>query len=88
MGEILCVFPEVYCLDDFTATNTSELLTACKDFQLLWEAVSSASTQPYSLVPKASGFIRALWILPRTFLNTRDYATDMNFFQVMLQGTG
>ncbi|HPU35687.1 MAG TPA: hypothetical protein PL078_05845 [Bacillota bacterium] len=87
MGEILCVFPEVYCLDDFTAANTSELIDGLQRiFNYFGEAGVFSFNATLFFGSEGQRFYSAHFrIVPRTFLNTRDYATDMNFFQVMLQ---
>ena len=87
LGEILCVFPGVYCIDDFTAANVSELIAG---LQKVFSYFSKAGIYSFnaSLFFGSVGrrfFPAHFRIVPRTFLNTRDYATDQNFFQVLLQ---
>jgi UDPglucose--hexose-1-phosphate uridylyltransferase len=87
MGEILCVFPRVYCLDDLTAANISELIAGLQRiFNYFGQAGIYSFNATLFFGPEGQRFFPAHFrIVPRTFLNTRDYATDMNFFQVMLQ---
>ena len=86
-GEILCVFPRVYCLDDLTAANISELIAGLQRiFNYFGQAGIYSFNATLFFGPEGQRFFPAHFrIVPRTFLNTRDYATDMNFFQVMLQ---
>lgn len=87
LGEILCILPGVYCLEDFTGANIEELAEGLQRvFSYFGQAGVFSFNATLFLGPGGQRFFPVhLRILPRTFLNIRDHATDMNFFQVMLQ---
>jgi UDPglucose--hexose-1-phosphate uridylyltransferase len=87
LGEILCVFPGVYSIDDFTTANVRELVDG---LQKVFSYFGKAGIYSFnaSLLFGSVGqrfFSVHFRIVPRTFLNIRDYAPDMNFFQVVLE---
>ncbi len=86
LGDLLCVFPDVFSIDEFTGTHIDNLVSGLLNAFRYYE-----STGIYSF--NASLFFGPLGqkyfpchfrITPRTFLNTRDFAPDMNFFQTVL----
>lgn len=87
LGEIICVFPGVYCIDDFTGANISELVSG---IQKIFSYYSKKGIYSFNASlffgPEGQRFFPVHFrIVPRTFLNTRDYAPDLNFFQTVMQ---
>jgi galactose-1-phosphate uridylyltransferase len=86
LGEIMCVFPDVFDVNQFTEKNVKDLVAG-----LLKVFKYYASTDIYSFNaslffgPEAQrSFACHFRIAARTFLNMRDYAPDLNFFQALL----
>lgn len=87
LGEIICVFPRVFCLDDFKDSDTRDLIQGLQKLFSYFRDNNIFSFNA-SLFWGAVGqnfFPAHLRIIPRTFLNTRDYAPDSNFFQLLLR---
>ncbi|OPX88519.1 MAG: hypothetical protein A4E53_01948 [Pelotomaculum sp. PtaB.Bin104] len=87
LGEIVGVFPGVYCIDDFSEANVSELVSGLqKIFSYFSHKVIFSFNASLFFGPGGQQFFPAHFrIVPRTFLNTRDFAPDLNFFQAVLQ---
>ena len=87
LGEITGVFPGVFSIDDFTASQITDLVHGLqKVFRYFRDNnIYSFNVSIFWGAEGQSFFPAHLRIVPRTFLNTRDYAPDMNFFQVSLQ---
>jgi len=87
LGEIICVFPGVYCINDFTDAQVRHLVSGIRKIFRYYKNNGIYSFNA-SLFWGAEGqkfFPAHFRIVPRTFLNTRDYAPDLNFFQAVLQ---
>lgn len=87
LGEIMCIFPRVFSIDDFTDSEISDLI---QGLQIIFRYFQDNNIYSFnaSLFWGAEGqsfFPAHLRIIPRTFLNTRDFAPDANFFQLLLQ---
>jgi len=87
LGEIICVFSGVYCIDDFTDKHTRDLVLGIKKiFNYYIDSDIYSFNASLFFGPEGQRFFPAHFrIVPRTFLNTRDYAPDMNFFQTLFQ---
>lgn len=86
LGEIICVFPDVFSIGNFTDDHIRDLVSG-----LLRVFKYYSGTEVYSF--NASLFFGPegqehfschFRIAARTFLNMRDYAPDLNFFQALL----
>jgi len=86
LGEIMAVFPGVCCVDDFQAREIQELVEGLLNvFRYYGEAGIYSFNASLFFGPGGQNFFPAHFrIVPRTFLNVRDYAPDLNFFQAML----
>ncbi len=87
LGEIMVVFPEVFQVDGFTESNLSDLVTGLrKVFCYYLDSGISSFNASLFFGPAGQSFFPARFrMVPRTFINTRDYAPDLNFFQAVLQ---
>jgi len=87
LGEIICVFPDVYCIDNFTDTHIKDIISGIRkifSYYISSDIYSFNATLFFG--PEGQRFFPAHFrIIPRTFLNTRDYAPDLSFFQALLQ---
>ncbi|MBI5017872.1 MAG: hypothetical protein HZB55_20565 [Deltaproteobacteria bacterium] len=86
LGDLVCVFPGVFGLGDFTGKHVASLV---EGLNCLFRYFSDAGIHSFnaSLFFGQEGrktFSAQFRIAPRTFLNTRDYASDLNFFQAVL----
>ncbi len=87
LGEIMSVFPSVFCIDDFTEKNISDLVAGIRKVfcSYINSGIYSFNASLF-FGPAGQRFFPAHFrIVPRTFLNTRDFAPDLNFFQAVLQ---
>ncbi len=85
-GEIMCIFPEVFSIDAFTDEHIDEL-TSCllNVFQYYSDAnIFSFNASLFFGPDDQECFSCHFRIIPRTFLNKRDFAPDLNFFQALL----
>jgi UDPglucose--hexose-1-phosphate uridylyltransferase len=87
LGDILCVFPQVYGLGDFGEAPIDELTKGLQGvFRYFMEAgVFSFNASLFLSALSEESFAAHFRIIPRTFLNTRDFAPDFNFCQALLQ---
>ncbi|MEN6616304.1 MAG: hypothetical protein ABFD12_07075 [Syntrophorhabdus sp.] len=86
LGEVLCIFPDVYSIRDFTNDHIDDLT---RGLEKLFRAYEDAGIFSFnaSLSFGSTGqehFSSYFRIIPRTFLNMRDFAPDLNFFQAVL----
>jgi UDPglucose--hexose-1-phosphate uridylyltransferase len=86
LGEAMCVFPDVFTVDQFTEGHVGDLVAG-----LLKIFKYYATTDIYSFNaslffgPEGQrSFACHFRITARTFLNMRDFAPDLNFFQALL----
>lgn len=81
------MFPDVFCIDDFTDTNIYDLVTGLLKIFLYFKdnGIYSFNASLFFGSEGQRFFPAHFRIVPRTFLNTRDYAPDLNFFQAVLQ---
>jgi UDPglucose--hexose-1-phosphate uridylyltransferase len=87
LGEIICVFPQVYGLGDFGEASIDELVRGLQGvFRYFMEGgVFSFNGSLFLSTVKEDSFAAHFRIIPRTFLNMRDFAPDFNFCQALLQ---
>jgi len=86
LGEIMCVFPEVFSIEDFTETHIQDLVSGLvKTFSYFQASdISSFNTSLFFGPTEQKYFSTHFRIIPRTFLNMRDFAPDPNFLQMLL----
>ena len=86
LGDIQCVFPGVYSVEDFTESHRDSLVQGLlKVFKYYMQAGIYSFNASLFFGPADQRFFSSHFrIVPRTFLNTRDYASDLNFFQAVL----
>jgi UDPglucose--hexose-1-phosphate uridylyltransferase len=87
LGDIVCVFPKVCGLVDFGEATVEDLTRGLQGiFRYFLEAgVFSFNASLFMSAAREDSFAAHLRIIPRTFLNTRDFAPDFNFCQALLQ---
>lgn len=87
LGEIICVFPKIFCIEDFFDSDTNELIQGLHNvFRYFMKNDIFSFNASLFFGPKGQNFFPAHFrIVPRTFLNLRDFAPDLNFFQALLQ---
>ena len=85
-GEILCVLPEVFELSDFKDRHAEDLLEGLRRvFRYFLENGIQSFNAALVFGPAGQRHFAAhLRIIPRTFLNLRDFAPDFNFYQTLL----
>ncbi|HON84866.1 MAG TPA: hypothetical protein PK864_02420 [Syntrophorhabdaceae bacterium] len=86
LGEIMCVFPHVFSVDDFDEGDMDALVSGLlKIFRYYSESGIYSFNAAMFFGKKDQRFFPCHFrIIPRTFLNMRDYAPDLNFFQSLL----
>ncbi|HBE45300.1 MAG TPA: hypothetical protein DDW17_07610 [Deltaproteobacteria bacterium] len=86
LGEILCIFPDVFSINDFTEEHIAQLVSGLLKIFQYYESqnIYSFNTSLFFGPDNQKFFSCYFRIAPRTFLNLRDYAPDANFFQVIL----
>ncbi|HEY3275286.1 MAG TPA: hypothetical protein VGJ94_01595 [Syntrophorhabdaceae bacterium] len=86
LGEVLALFPEVYSIDDFTGKDLGALVEGLlRVFRYFMHKGIDSFNASLFFGPSNQGFFSSHFrIVPRTFLNLRDYASDLNFFQALL----
>ena len=87
VGDILAVFPEVFSIDQCGEEQIQDLSSGLlRLFRYYRQAgVHSFNASWFFGPPEQEYFTSHFRIIPRTFLNLRDFAPDMNFFQSLLQ---
>lgn len=87
LGEILCIFPNVFYIEQFTDQNIDELVSGLRIIfeYYLKKNIYSFNASLFFGPGEQEYFPAHFRIVPRTFLNTRDYAPDLNFFQAIMQ---
>jgi galactose-1-phosphate uridylyltransferase len=86
LGDVMCVFPEVYSVEDFKEQHIQDLVAGlCKVFGYYRaEGIMSFNASLLFGTEGQRYFPCHLRISARTFLNVRDFAPDLNFFQAIL----
>jgi len=85
-GEIMCIFPEVFSVSEFTETRINELVSGLlKVFQYYSDTGIYSFNASLVFGPEGQTYFPCHFrLIARTFLNMRDYAPDLNFFQALL----
>ncbi len=86
LGEVICIFPDVFSLSDFREEHINDLVSGlARVFQFYENEGIFSFNASLSFGPKGQGHFNSFFrIVPRTFLNMRDFAPDLNFFQAVL----
>ncbi|MBP1748804.1 MAG: hypothetical protein H6Q52_1343 [Deltaproteobacteria bacterium] len=86
LGEVMCVFPDVFSIRDFREEHINALVSGLGKVFRFYETEGIFSfNASLSFGPKDQGHFNCFFrIVPRTFLNMRDFAPDLNFFQAVL----
>jgi len=86
LGEAMCVFPDVFSLDGLSDGHVEELVSGLQKVFRFYEAegIFSFNASLFIGPPGQDHFSCHFRIVPRTFLNMRDFAPDLNFFQAIL----
>ncbi|MDD3845242.1 MAG: hypothetical protein PHC90_02640 [Syntrophorhabdaceae bacterium] len=86
LGEVLCVFPDVFSIHDLSSDDIDNLVAGLERlFRYYEDAGVFSFNASFSFGPPHQEHFSAYFrIVPRTFLNTRDFAPDLNFFQAIL----
>ncbi len=86
LGDVMCVFPDVYCIEDFKEQHVNDLVAGLLKVFAYYLAEGIMSLNASLLFgPEGQRYFPChLRISPRTFLNMRDCAPDLNFFQAIL----
>lgn len=86
LGDITGIFPGVHSIEDMTEEGVSDLVEGLQRiFQyFIHKRIYSFNTALF-FGPRGQSFYTAnIRIVPRTFLNLRDFASDLNFYQALL----
>jgi len=86
LGEILCIFPDVFSVNQFTEAHVKDLVAGLLKIFKYYEAadIYSFNASLFFGPEDQRSFACHFRIAARTFLNMRDYAPDLNFFQALL----
>ena len=86
LGDILCIFPDVFSIDNFAEGHVIDLVSGLRNVFRYYESIGvcSFNTSLFFGPKNQQSFSCHFRITPRTFLNVRDFAPDMNFFQAIL----
>lgn len=86
LGEVACIFPNSFCIRDFGSSHMENLIEGIlRVFKYYIASGIHSFNASLSFGPPNQGFFSTHFrIIPRTFLNMRDYASDLNFFQAIL----
>jgi UDPglucose--hexose-1-phosphate uridylyltransferase len=86
LGEVICIFPGVFSIDRFQRRHEEDLVEGLlRVFQYYNAAGIQSFNAAFFFGPENQEYFSAhLRIIPRTFLNVRDFAPDLNFFQALL----
>ena len=86
LGDILCVFPDIFSINDLSEGHIDDLITGLtKVFRFYEQAGIFSFNASLSFGPQDQNHFSCCFrIVPRTFLNLRDFAPDLNFFQALL----
>ena len=82
----MCVFSDVFSIDDFAETHAQDLVSGLLRVFSSYRAsdMYSFNTALFFGPPEQNYFSTHFRIIPRTFLNMRDFAPDPNFYQMLL----
>ncbi|HEX2964968.1 MAG TPA: hypothetical protein VHO84_04255 [Syntrophorhabdaceae bacterium] len=85
-GDVCCVFDDAFSLGDLNDNHIDNLVSGLLNVFRYYESAGVFSfNAAFFIGPSGQEFFPChLRITPRTFLNTRDFASDTNFFQTLL----
>jgi galactose-1-phosphate uridylyltransferase len=86
LGEVMCIFPDVFTVDQFTESHAESLTAGLMNVFKYYIAndIFSFNASLFFGPEGQRSFACHFRIAARTFLNMRDYAPDLNFFQALL----
>lgn len=86
LGEAMCIFPDVFTVDQFTEGHVGDLVAGLLKIFRYYKAadVYSFNASLFFGPEDQRSFACHFRIAARTFLNVRDFAPDLNFFQALL----
>jgi galactose-1-phosphate uridylyltransferase len=86
LGEVMCIFPDVFSVDQFTNGHVGDLVAGLLKIFQYYKAtdVYSFNASLFFGPEGQQSFACHFRIAARTFLNMRDFAPDLNFFQALL----
>ena len=86
MGDVCCILNDVYSIEDVRDAHVHDLVSGILNVFKYYESAGVYSFNAALFMgPTGQQFFPCHFrITPRTFLNTRDFAPDMNFFQTLL----
>jgi len=86
LGELVCVYPELFTVDDFGAEQVAELSDGLQRVFAYYRdnGIYSFNASLFFGPAGQNSFSCHFRIAPRTFLNMRDFAADMSFHQTLL----
>jgi len=85
LGEVMCVFPDIFAIDDFQDENVADLSTGLQKLFVYYRdnGIYSFNASLFFGPFDQRYFSCHFRIAPRTFLNIRDFAPDLNFYQML-----
>ena len=85
LGDVICVFPDVFAVDDFTSEHINDLTVGLRKLFAYYmdTGIYSFNASLFFGPADQRHFCCHFRIAPRTFLNTRDFAPDLNFYQLL-----
>jgi galactose-1-phosphate uridylyltransferase len=86
LGDVVCIFPDVFCVNDFTAEHVADLNAGIRKLFAYYResGIYSFNASLFFGPPDQRHFSCHFRIAPRTFLNMKDFAPDLNFYQMLL----
>jgi UDPglucose--hexose-1-phosphate uridylyltransferase len=86
LGDLQCIFPGVFSIDEVTENHVHDLVSGLLKLFPYFKAndIFSFNASLFFGPSDQDYFSCHFRITPRTFLNTRDYASDLNFFPALL----
>lgn len=86
LGDVLCVFPETGGLEGFGQEELTDLVSGLLALFAYYADAGIFSFNASFFFPpgKEEYFAPHFRVAPRTFLNLRDFAPDLNFYQALL----
>lgn len=86
LGEIVAIIPECFSIRDLTSEVVADLARGLLKVFLYYKdaGIGSFNASWFFGPAGQKHFLSHFRIIPRTFLNTRDFAPDLNFFQALL----
>jgi UDPglucose--hexose-1-phosphate uridylyltransferase len=85
LGDVICIFPDVFNINDFTAEYVADLTRGLEKLFAYYRDTDIYSFNASLFFGSSNQryFSSHFRIAPRTFLNTRDFAPELNFYQML-----